>query len=346
MVSGWHKEPSLAHPRANIVIYANMPPSADRSPSHPGLSRSLLVAALVVLVPMALFVGIGIGRRAHHLLAPSEHIISSTPVRIDRPGRYILTNDLDFASSTGAAIQIAASQVTIDLQGFSIRCTSDASDRLSIGIETDQQFGILIRNGTLDGFYAGVWLRDVSADGRYVPTFGQHRVEGLIVRNSTFRGIRVEGRACIIADNQIVDTGGSTAYPNAYSFGIEVIGPATTIRGNTIVDTVSTGGEAVGISISSNGMASIIENNIIYNTQQTPSRSIGVWIGGDSCATIVGNQITNFDWGIAGSSPTRWAYRDNCLMGCVVPVLFPGKTASDGDRWRDGGGNVAIPFTE
>ncbi len=60
MVSGWHKEPSLAHPRVNIVIYANMPPSTDRSPSHPGLSRSLLVAALVVLVPMAIFVGIGI----------------------------------------------------------------------------------------------------------------------------------------------------------------------------------------------------------------------------------------------------------------------------------------------
>ncbi len=60
MVSGWHKEPSLAHHRANIVIYANMPPSTDRSPSHPGLSRSLLVAALVVLVPIALFVGISI----------------------------------------------------------------------------------------------------------------------------------------------------------------------------------------------------------------------------------------------------------------------------------------------
>ena len=322
-------------------------------------SSFLLVAILAILAPLALVAGIGIGRQAAAPTptdAPGSPIaITSVPTRIDRPGRYVLTGNLELASPSNVAIRIEASEVTLDLQGYSIRCTSNAPDRTSFGIEAEHRSGIVIRDGTLEGFYAGVFLRDTVTEDLYAPERGQHRVERLIVRNSTFIGIRVEGRACVIADNRVIDTGGSTAHPDAFAFGIEAIGPATTIRGNTVVNTVATGaGESLGISVSESGMACIVESNNIYNERQHPGRSIGVWIGGDSSATIVGNQVTNFDWGIAGSTPTRWVYKDNRLMGCVVPVLLPYFESAYSQnpppvlrgRWQDDGGNVSIPFTK
>jgi hypothetical protein len=80
------------------------------------------------------------------------------PITISRPGSYRLASNLTVADVNTSAIQIAADNVTLDLNGFAILgpvdcssgCTSFGSGS---GVQTSAQphFNITIRNGTIQG---------------------------------------------------------------------------------------------------------------------------------------------------------------------------------------------------
>src|SRR3712207_5840058 len=69
--------------------------------------------------------------------------ISALPITITQPGSYYLTGNL-----TGAdGIRVSASNVTIDLNGFTIQGTGGAT---SVGIyRTTTQTNITVKNGTV-----------------------------------------------------------------------------------------------------------------------------------------------------------------------------------------------------
>lgn len=74
------------------------------------------------------------------------------PLIISQPGNYYLTENITTAT-TEAAIRISASDVTIDLGGFTLRGPGGTPTGLRDGIRLQSSHsGIWIRNGTIAGF--------------------------------------------------------------------------------------------------------------------------------------------------------------------------------------------------
>jgi hypothetical protein len=77
----------------------------------------------------------------------SETVISSLPFIISTPGTYILSGNLDYAGPD-AAITVEASNVVIDLKGFTLSTTNTNS----IGISVTDSEDFAIQNGEIAGF--------------------------------------------------------------------------------------------------------------------------------------------------------------------------------------------------
>lgn len=86
------------------------------------------------------------------------------PVTISQPGSYVLSGNLTVPNADTTAIEIAASHVTLNLNGFAILGPTDCSGGLNpcagsgqgVGITTRSvAFNITIRNGTIQGMGGG-----------------------------------------------------------------------------------------------------------------------------------------------------------------------------------------------
>lgn len=90
------------------------------------------------------------------------------PITITRPGSYKLSSNLIVPDANTTGIEIAASHVTIDLNGFAILGPTDCSGGLNpcagagsgVGItNTGVQYNIAVRNGTVQGMgFGGIRL--------------------------------------------------------------------------------------------------------------------------------------------------------------------------------------------
>lgn len=175
--------------------------------------------------------------------APAQTSITTLPYVISKPGVYRLTGNLKTEMTTGAAITIQAANVTLDLGGFQIynlpiaRATTSA-----VGIYSNNNAYLNIRNGQVLGFYYGIMMDGPSAASTnnnvdniingirldctvhtaiYMNNAQAHKVTGCIISNTGYtstnvlinrraRGIYCKGTdfsGCVIADNQVVNTG-------------------------------------------------------------------------------------------------------------------------------------------
>ncbi|RYD34127.1 MAG: right-handed parallel beta-helix repeat-containing protein [Verrucomicrobiaceae bacterium] len=75
--------------------------------------------------------------------------VSTLPFNITASGSYYLTKNLQFTATTGNAVNISASNVTLDLSGFSLSSVDGVSGS-AIAI-TGGRTGIRIRNGSIKG---------------------------------------------------------------------------------------------------------------------------------------------------------------------------------------------------
>jgi len=166
---------------------------------------------------------------------------SSFPYQINASGSYRLTGNLQVPSNQ-IGILVAASHVTIDLNGFSISGPGGRSD----GIFANPGIvGTTVENGTVTGFGEGVSVNDnsivksVHADsnnGIGISAGNFSVVEGCTA-NSNGTGIYCAGQGCLIEGNGLNDNS---------SFAVEInVGPSLILR-NTIVS--NTMNSAVGIS--------------------------------------------------------------------------------------------------
>ena len=88
-------------------------------------------------------------------------MISSLPFTISTSGTYILSGNLTFAGPDNMAIQVEASNVVIDLKGFTLSAVSTSSAG-SFGIfvfKSTEDFAI--QNGEITGFDIGLRLGGV-----------------------------------------------------------------------------------------------------------------------------------------------------------------------------------------
>lgn len=88
--------------------------------------------------------------------------IGSVPFTISAPGRYFLVTNLTYGSVSGPAININASEVTLDLNGASLQGPGVTNS--AIGVLVSGTHSVTIQNGDIDGFgLAGILLAVNSA---------------------------------------------------------------------------------------------------------------------------------------------------------------------------------------
>ncbi len=272
----------------------------------------------------------------------NDTIIDKIPYTISKPGNYKLERSLH---SDRNGIEINASNVTIDLNYNAISGPTDGGN-IGFGIFSFGQSNITIKNGLIRGFQYGIYLSGFSdfAKTSSMLEGRNHLVEGMNIRFSTFRGIRVEGENSVINNNMISDIGGDTTNDNAYSMGIEAFGKQVLIKNNSIMEVRGTGvqdiGEGVGISLSRYGEGSIVDGNHVANREleissnspawKTKSRSTyGIWVGGDGIHDIVvsHNTINNFKQGITFKRSESGTFFGNRVTNSFIPYYLPDNQA-------------------
>ncbi len=176
------------------------------------------------------------------------------PYTITASGSYRLTGNLASPGSTNG-INVNASNVTIDLNGFSITGAVIGGGGIDAQPGT---VGTTVENGTVTGFGTGVQLgsnsivKSVHADSNYNAgiyiTSNNGLIEGCTANSNTQNG-------AILGNNGVIE--GSTANSNG-SNGILCTGYGCAISGNTA------SGNNTGISVSTGSL--IVHNTIDSNT--------------------------------------------------------------------------------
>jgi parallel beta-helix repeat protein len=171
--------------------------------------------------------------------------ITSVPYTISTPGFYYLGSDLTY-SGGGNAITVNADDVTLDLMGFSL--TKDGPKGTTRGIYLNGRTNVEIRNGTIRGFYYGVFEQSNSGkqhralDVRATATGigiefngSDHLVKACNASNNSGSGIHLDSGVisdCVASNNSIGlrmqfsgNVQGNTAFNNStynFSFGTGV----------------------------------------------------------------------------------------------------------------------------
>ena len=197
--------------------------------------RRFLIGALVLVATMT----------------QAQTRITSLPYTITSPGTYVLDLSLDYNSSSGAAIQINASNVTVDLDGNSIINLSAGPKTQAVGINAFDRSNITIRNGQILGFFRGVEL-----DGQME---FQSSATGALVENlrcafSTDCGVFLTANFnAVIRNCQIYGTGFSPGFPGNGNHGIGILDELG--FGNLILQNIITQVSDTGIILGPNDLA-------------------------------------------------------------------------------------------
>jgi len=245
--------------------------------------------------------------------------ITALPTVITSQGVYCLTGNLTTNMTAGNAIEIQTNNVTIDLNGWKLGGQAAGAGTGAKGIFAFQRKNITIKNGTIRGFYRGIFLSD-----SYPYTTSQgHLIEDIRADNNIRMGMHIEGRGNIVRRNQVVDTGGTTVIGSA--FGIYLIGPGGRVLNNDISGTVTGSGGGFGLYLSTADGA-VIEGNRIDDVS-TGSGGItrGIYILSSNDVLARGNSITRADVGIYYSSGSTGKYMGTLTSG--VTTRFLGGTA-------------------
>jgi hypothetical protein len=242
------------------------------------VARGLALAAMLLLA-------------AHARPAAAETrtctAVPSLPYTIATQGTYCLTDDLTTAITTGNAITITANNVVLDLNGHRLSGLPGGTGTEAYGIYASKRQNITIHNGTIRGFYVGVFLDD---DAPYTSSQG-HVIEDVRTDQATAAGISVRGRACTLRRNQVIATGGTTLFANPSAVGIVVVGPGHRVLDNDVM-TVTAAGSGV---------------------------ARGIWLWVDSGGSVAAsNRIAQVDVGIELAVADA-KYKDNLTSSVAVP---------------------------
>lgn len=205
---------------------------------------------------------------------PQFGVGNVAPYNITHPGSYQLTGDL--VATTTTAIKISASNVTLDLNGFTISCSACQGVPGIVSSGT----GTIVQNGTVGGFggtgagnpygiqfeAAGGRVDHVTVEWNYIGVYGASGGENgaggadVVVTNSRVVNNTWKGISCPSSQLTVMNT---TVSGNGH-FGIELA--AGLITGSTITGNGSSGElTRGGIMFAGNGGMVNVTNNLIAN---------------------------------------------------------------------------------
>ncbi len=200
---------------------------------------------------------------------PHGDIIARVPCVIRRSGYYRLTHDLVYGEPTGTAIEVDTNDVTIDLHGHALK-NSVGPATCATGIGCTEVANVAVLNGTVAGFRYGIAL-----------CAGKHyRVTDMRAEENLQWGLSIEGDDCVIRDNLVLDTGGSTATCSRVCIAVRAFGARQTVDRNIIsgLRRSPSNAEWVGIHFDSAPGACFTKNIIAAKQRQT--RTWGLWVNG------------------------------------------------------------------
>lgn len=220
-------------------------------------------------------------------------VITSLPATISTQGVWCLKKNLVHSASTGAAITIAANNVTVDCNHFVVDATPGAAEATGIA---GNILNATIHNCGIRGFQTGI---DLLGGGHLVENnyLDRNRKEGIramgannrVVGNRVFNMLGASGEFDttygIVASGDVIDNTVSGVFSGGGSwvYGINAIGGGAEISGNTVRGIMlASGKSARAIFPRSRGMK-MRNNHVISahsNTQQTGTvAGHGVWGG-------------------------------------------------------------------
>jgi hypothetical protein len=243
--------------------------------------------------------------------------ITSLPTTITTQGTWCFKQDLSTAMTSGTAVTINTSNVTIDCNGYKLGGLAAGAGTTAYGIYASDRQNLTVRHCNVRGFYVGVDLIGSAGSG--------HVVEDNQFDGNAYVGVLVQGTGSVVRRNRVFDTGGSTAgvvdaigvyaktsvdvIDNLISgvtapaglagnaFGIYSADLAGgTIRGNGLRGLLGDGaGHGYGIYNAASGHLSISENDVVGSGDPG---SIGVYCNSNA-GRAVGNNVGNFATGIS-----------------------------------------------
>lgn len=258
--------------------------------------------------------------------------------RITQSGSYYLAQNfsiLGFLTDIHA-IEIAADNVTIDLNGFTL--TGLGGSLNGIVADGTGHHNIVIQNGTIQSFEAGILLDGADSTGIVV--------DGVTVLNSDFEGISI--RSGRISECIVKDSGGAgiIVYTNSFvetctvennnSDGINA-GNGSVIRDNIVRDNFND-----GIRVASR---CIIRDNLVSENGLATGIKAGIQIYGDN-SLIQSNVIVNNEFGLRSSTVSIFA--QNIISGNVIDIDIGGANPglADESSTPNGAGawdNIVLP---
>lgn len=183
--------------------------------------------------------------------------LSSLPVTISASGSYYLTTNLTGFSGTNG-ITVAANDVTIDLNGFSLSGVSGALD----GIFFQGYSRLTVKNGVIRNWTDGIW-----ASGT-----GNNQFQNLVVVSNASLGIYTGSRAMIElctadANTTGINVAGGSIVRNCVATrnnnGI-VCGSDNSISNSIVITGCSFSQNSTGLGLSQNGI--VEQNDFIKNS--------------------------------------------------------------------------------
>jgi len=215
--------------------------------------------------------------------------ITSLPYVINTEGVYCLTGNLETSITSGNAIDVQASDVIIDLDGWKLDGFDAGTLTSANGIYAINRSNITIKNGTIRGFYRGIYFH--GSPPEFSESFG-HLIEGIRLVQNTLAGIIVLAKESIIQNNHILETGGSTKSPSVSALGVNAWGPSNRVLNNDITNTFASGtNPSNGIEVL-DAHGSIIERNRI-DIVDGYTHAVGVHIRSSTSVLVLNNRITN-----------------------------------------------------
>ena len=220
--------------------------------------------------------------------------ITALPAVITVQGIYCFTGNLQTAITSGNAIDIQTNNVVLDLNSFKLGGLAAGPGTNANGIHANDRQNITIKNGTIRGFFIGIFLGDSGASASQ-----GHVVEDIRADQNTAVGIEVQGSGNIVRNNQVVATGGTTlggGNADAYGIFVAFAGPR------------------------------VLNNDVIHTFKQGTGTAWGIFFGGTVAGGLaVNNRITAADKGIDFNTGATGKYRDNLTFGVTTP--YTGGTA-------------------
>ena len=164
--------------------------------------------------------------------------------------------DITAASPGESALTILANDVTVDLDGHTLRGAGAAST--AAGIHVLGADGAVIRNGTVRGFLYGVRVEPLHKDKVVGVT-----VDSLVVEACTARGIAVDADRGILRNNIVRDLTHYKRWPGSPTIGIEAIVKTAEITGNLVSQIQSD--NPIGLSMPKAARSGSVTDNILVH---------------------------------------------------------------------------------